>query len=319
MNINSISPINFQTLKTNLKETTSAPVFKAASVPISAQACNTLKSIVLFKGSPSKNYEEIALSGGRKERLEEFSKKYDLAFNDINNLSTAFSYGYYANGDEVPEDKNYQRLEHIGDAVLEICVTDMLQKKYPQAREAELTDRRTAIVCNKNIANWGRSLEFEKVITNPEGMVLEKRYADMFEALLGAIFVDAGGIQGGGVDKVYKFIQDNFKENILNSKPVEQKTNRTKTVENKHKQETNVSYQSQLSKQIERKYGPRMSSAIKYKIKSADKQTDANFRAYITCKNKDIAKGAGLSEEEAKENAARNGLDRLKAGEISLY
>lgn len=91
-----------------------------------------------------------------------------------------------------------QRLEFLGDAILEFCVSDMLYRKYPALHEGELTARRAALVCERTLSALARSLDLgnDLLMGHGEeqtgGREKPSILADAMEAVLAAIYVDGG-------------------------------------------------------------------------------------------------------------------------------
>ncbi len=91
-----------------------------------------------------------------------------------------------------------ERLEYLGDAVLELVVTESLYHEFPEKTEGELTDIRSALVRGRNLASIALALDFSKAIQLSRGESIagghENPYilANTFEALIGAIYVDQG-------------------------------------------------------------------------------------------------------------------------------
>ncbi|MBP3655225.1 MAG: ribonuclease III [Clostridia bacterium] len=91
-----------------------------------------------------------------------------------------------------------QRLEFLGDAVLEICVSRVLYHRFPKLREGQLTRRRAALVCEANLARAGRQLglgAFLKLDRGEEivgGRENPSILADTMEAVIAAVYLDAG-------------------------------------------------------------------------------------------------------------------------------
>lgn len=263
---------------------------------LSFEASNALKSMVLFKGNVEENK---ALTSERKAKLEEFNEKYNLQFNDINILSQAFCDKNYPDGTRVAHKDSYQKLEFIGDRVLDMCVTDRLSEVIPNALEGDLTQEKLKIVCNKNISNFGKKLNFEELTTHGKHLE-DKKYADMFEALLGAIYVDAGGIRGNGVNKVYDFLNNYFLDEIT------PKTNCS-----------DVDYFEELSNYINDELEMDPS-----KLECTVRLKGATFKSRVTYDKSVIARGSGKTSQEAKEAglkaALKAALEKLKTNEINL-
>ncbi len=293
MNITFSSPTGFyshfepKTARGNLKNENN---FKTAPL-LSFEACCALKSAVLFKG----NFENRTLDAQRKERLMEFQKKYNLKFNDINILSKAFCDKCYEDGTHVLHRDSYERLEFIGDRVLDLCVTDILAKNLPDAQEGELTQEKLRIVCNKNISRFGKKLEFEKLTSHGKHLD-DKKYADMFEALLGAIYVDSGGIEGEGVQKAYNFLIENFEDEI-SVKPAED----------------GVDYFEEISSYFEDELKKDPS-----KLNCRASLKGRAFRSKVAYDGQIISKGKGANAAEAKQNALKAAFLKIKSPDFAL-
>ena len=111
-------------------------------------------------------------------------------------LAEAFMHRSYA----VEHDLDYdnQRLEFLGDAVLEIIQTEFLFRRCPKAPEGELTKLRSALACEGMLAEWARRLDLGALLKVGRGEVdtggakRDSTLADLFEAVLGAIYLDLG-------------------------------------------------------------------------------------------------------------------------------
>lgn len=111
-------------------------------------------------------------------------------------LAEAFMHRSYAVEHGIGYDN--QRLEFLGDAVLEIIQTEFLFRRCPEAPEGELTKLRSALACEGTLAEWSRSLglgAYLKVGRGEEdngGAARQSTLADLFEAVLGAVYLDLG-------------------------------------------------------------------------------------------------------------------------------
>lgn len=128
----------------------------------------------------------------------EFSKrKLKVSFNDINILVTAFTHRSYLNEHKKTVKEHNERLEFLGDAVLELVVTEYLYLNYKEA-EGILTNWRSALVRTESIGDAATKLDFEPLLRLSRG---EKRGSDRaraqilantYEAVIGAIYLDQG-------------------------------------------------------------------------------------------------------------------------------
>lgn len=121
----------------------------------------------------------------------DFLKKFNIILNDSKLLNRAFIHSSYSNEHNC---ENYERLEFLGDAVLELATSDyfFLKTSY---KEGEMSKVRASFVCEKALATYGKNLGMEKYILVGHGQVKNVNdtiIADVFEAVLGAIYLDQG-------------------------------------------------------------------------------------------------------------------------------
>jgi len=135
------------------------------------------------------------------ESMKEFSlleKKLNLKFKNEDLLIQAFCHRSYLNENPNFQFENNERLEFLGDAVLELVVTEYLYKKYPKKAEGELTSWRAALVNAKMLSEIAKELDFNDFLLLSRGESKEmgkaRQYilANTFEALIGAIYLDCG-------------------------------------------------------------------------------------------------------------------------------
>ena len=117
-------------------------------------------------------------------------KKLDINPTNMNLYYQAFTHSSYTN--ENPSYPNYERLEFLGDAVLEIIISDYLYKEW-HLEEGTMTKMRANYVCEKACATYARDLNFEsdvRIGNNEE--TNDTIIADIFEAFIGALYLDKG-------------------------------------------------------------------------------------------------------------------------------
>lgn len=130
--------------------------------------------------------------------IDQLKTKYKIKFNNSKLLEEAFTHSSYAN--EHPDDgiRDYEKLEFLGDAVLELAISDYLYRNFPQLNEGELTRMRSNIVDTEGFAEFAQKFGFPAEINLGHGE--EKAGArsrktlleDVFEAFNGALFLDQG-------------------------------------------------------------------------------------------------------------------------------
>ncbi len=129
-------------------------------------------------------------------RYAELEKKLSITFSDLNLIDTAFVHKSYMNEHDDLKSQHNERLEFLGDAVLELVVTEYLYKKYPEEEEGVLTNWRSALVKGKHLAEIAAELDLGLYLYLSRGEERsggrKKNYilANTLEALIGAIYLD---------------------------------------------------------------------------------------------------------------------------------
>ena len=120
-----------------------------------------------------------------------FLDKYNVKIKDQNLLNTALTHSSYSNehGGE-----NYERLEFLGDAVLQLITSEYFYKKY-NVQEGELSKIRASFVCEEALAQYAKDVSIDKHIKVGNGQIKninDTIIADTFESVLGVVFLDQG-------------------------------------------------------------------------------------------------------------------------------
>lgn len=143
---------------------------------------------------------------GQRARLEELENKIKYRFKDKKLLREATTHSSFSNEQKINRWKNYERLEFLGDAVLELTSSDYLFRNYPQMPEGEMTKTRSSLVCEQALAYCARDLRLGEYIRlgkgeeSTGGRNRDSIIADVVEALIGAIYID------GGIEEAKRFI-----------------------------------------------------------------------------------------------------------------
>ena len=127
--------------------------------------------------------------------LKKIFEKLDLRYQNINLYQTAFTHTSYA--DEHKSDNN-ERLEFLGDAILDFLVGEYLYKNYPTMVEGKMTKFRAQYVCQDANSSYAKELGLDKCLLlgkgekEQGGMEKASILGDLFEAFLGAVYLDLG-------------------------------------------------------------------------------------------------------------------------------
>jgi len=190
--------------------------------------------------------------------------------------------------------RSYERLEFLGDAVLNLCIAHDIYRMLPLAGEGVLTRVRAAVINNRNLVRVGERVGVPGALTiDPSvrrkggGGVTRKMVADAVEAIVGAIFID------GGYEASFDFVQEHFRLPDFMQALVE-----------------GFDAKSRLQEWCQR-VGL---SLPEYHLLSADGPAHARvFRAAVRVKGYAAAEGEGRSKKEAETAAAAEALLRLAA------
>ena len=220
-------------------------------------------------------------------RLE---KNIEYTFNNKNLLETALTHSSYAY--ERKKNSN-EKLEFLGDSILEFVSSTYIYEKYYNLTEGEMTKVRATVVCEKSLYkvatlhNFSDFLFVGKSERKTGGMHRPAILADSVEAVISAIYLD------GGITEAEKFIVENLKNEIAVA---------TTHVGDKD-------YKTVLQEKLQ-VHGD---VVIKYEItKEEGPDHNKNFEAQVTCNGKFLATGKGKSKKEAHMNAAKKALENLK-------
>ena len=153
------------------------------------------------------------------EEMHELEKKIGYKFNKLEYLINAMTHSSYANEHKIDKLYNNERLEFLGDAVLEIVTSEYLFHTYPKHHEGDLTKMRASIVCEQTLAlsagsiPLGEYLLLGKGEEKTGGRQRASVVSDAMEALIGAIFLD-GGLESAKAF-IIKFILTDIKDKQL--------------------------------------------------------------------------------------------------------
>ena len=225
---------------------------------------------------------------------KEIEKILNIKFKNPDLLENAFVHRSYLNeNSDFPFPSN-ERLEFLGDAVLEQIVSDFLYHKFPALPEGQLTALRAALVKTESLAAESRRLKLGGELLLSKGEELgggrDNPYllANTFESVIGAIYLDQG------LDKAREFI------------------NRELLYKAEEALRAGVKDPKSLLQEISQ---ARFGTTPNYRVlKEWGPAHDHRFQVAVYLKSKKIGEGEGKSKKEAEEKAAVGALDSLKIG-----
>ena len=131
-----------------------------------------------------------------KELQTVLKNRFAIEFADQDLLETAFTHTSYANEHRLLKISHNERLEFLGDAVLQLLISEYLYKKYPKKTEGDLSKLRAMIVREESLAGFARDCQFDEFIKlgkgeeKSGGRHRDTILGDAFEAFLGALLLD---------------------------------------------------------------------------------------------------------------------------------
>lgn len=235
----------------------------------------------------------MKISSDRKSVLKELEKTINYRFKDITSLNTALIHSSFANENKLLVHKNNERLEFLGDVVLNLIVSQYLYKRFETSPEGELTKKRATIVCESSLAfaarklNLGRYILLGKGEESTGGRNRESILADTFEAVLGAIYID------GSLASAQKFLLDIFEEEAIYAF----------TTGNLF-----TDYKTELQEILQRNTNEKIEYTVE---KEVGPDHSKKFYMNVIVENKVIGKGIGKNKKEAEQMAAKQALYKL--------
>lgn len=131
-------------------------------------------------------------------KLQELEEIIDYHFEDKNLLKLALTHSSYANEHRMKRTQNNERVEFLGDAVLELIISDYLFRTYQKKNEGKLTKLRSSLVCEYTLAMCAKDISLGKYLLLSKGEDMtggrerDSILSDAFESLIGAIYLDQG-------------------------------------------------------------------------------------------------------------------------------
>jgi ribonuclease-3 len=222
---------------------------------------------------------------------DQLQSKLGYTFKRHSLLKHAVTHASFVHEQKLDQLDSNERLEFLGDAVLEVCISDFLYHRYPEMAEGDLTKKRAALVCESSLASLARSLDIGTFILLGQGEATEggrekdSILSDVLESILGAIYLD------GGLEEVRALILRLYE-------PIADKATR-------HSKDHKTALQEHLQRNTSE-------TAIYTIIKETGPAHKKIFTAQASHKGKILGTGKGGSKKIAEQEAARVALKGLR-------
>ncbi|MDD7306402.1 MAG: ribonuclease III [Peptoniphilaceae bacterium] len=236
----------------------------------------------------------MTINKERLEQINELEEKLGFSFKDKNLIDIALTHSSYTNEASSGNKKNNERLEFLGDSVLDLVVSEELFKKHHSYPEGKLTKIRSKIVCTSSFAKAAEKfsltayLLFSKGEQNHNGSKKKSVKADTFEAVCAAIYLDCG------YDFLCQFLKREYGETVKKLLSDDSLF---------------VDYKTKLQEE----YNKNKKIILKYElVKEEGLEHDKTFYMQVKAKNRVLACGKGKNKKEAEQMAAKKAYEDLK-------
>lgn len=232
------------------------------------------------------------ITSEEKKQLRAVEKRISYSFKKKEILRRALTHKSYANERRWEASQHNERLEFLGDAVLELAVSEFLMERFPDYSEGELSKLRAGIVNERQLTELAREIELGTYLylgrgeEQTSGREKSSLLADTYEALLGGIYLD------GGYKKVKKIIHRQYAR-LLDKTPV---------------QHFYRDYKTDLQERSQAQFR----SIPRYRL-AGERGPDHSktFEVELYIRDRLMGRGSGRSKKEAEQAAAREALDEL--------
>ena len=231
----------------------------------------------------------------REKNLESLALTLGYIFNDISLLDHALMHSSYVHENVGCEQGSNERLEFLGDAVLELCVSHLLFSSFPDSDEGAMSKARSSLVNETRLASVARGLSLGKFLLLGRGEEIQNGrdkpsiLADAVEAIFAAIYLD-GGLEAART-VVLSMLEPRLGQAMQRASRKDYKTR----IQEKIQEHLHVTPRYQL-------------------LETTGPDHEKYFRVALTVKGREIAQGAGKSKKEAEQKAAKEGLDQIEEG-----
>lgn len=222
--------------------------------------------------------------------INDFQKKIGYFFKNPNLLTRAFTHTSYANEHNT---KSYERLEYLGDAIVDFLVGEYLFLNFPDLDEGMMSRIRASLVCEKALSELAEKLNIADYMLLGNGAENSgdrnrpSILSDMFEAHIAAMYLDAG------LDNTRDYLI-NLYGDALNSTALFDEV---------------IDYKTKLQEKLQEK-GP---CNISYELVSADGPVHhCLFEMQVVANGKILGRGSAYSKKEAQQKAAKEALNNFK-------
>jgi len=222
----------------------------------------------------------------------DFLDKNNIKYTDKNLIKQAFLHTSYVNEHKSSKVHDNERLEFMGDAVLQIYSAERLYDIEPSLTEGVMSKKRASLVCEKALSEYAREFKLNKFLKLGQGEEKtggrnkDSILGDMFEAFIGAIYLDSN------INNVYKLLDILMKHHI-------------------YEEDSIVDYKTKLQEFVQ---SDTRKSIVYETVETKGPSNKPKFKVVCKIDNLIYGEGYGNNKKEAQKQAAKSALNKLAKG-----
>jgi ribonuclease-3 len=225
-----------------------------------------------------------------QDHRAEVEQKLGYLFSDFSYLILALTHRSFVNENRKMTEQHNERLEFLGDSILGFLISDLLYRHFPKENEGRLSEQKARLIDATACVAYMQKLGIASYVlmgkgeqTN-EGKARDSILADVFEALIGAIYLD------GGIQKVKTFFFDNFQNQVheLLERPLQ-------------------NWKAELQDVVQKLYHLQPEYVVTHEEGPDHAKT---FHIVVKVEGREIGSGSGCTKKMAQQEAAQNALSK---------
>lgn len=223
-----------------------------------------------------------------EEKIKDFLLQQNIDYSDLKFYKIAFTLANYVNENSNQSLESNERLEFLGDAILQLMVSQYIFQEFDKISEGPMTLMRAKVVNKNSLAKKSKELNLSKIARTGNGnknldSLSEKTLSDLLEAFVGALYLDTN------FDTTFFFIKKHICSNIKENDDLKD-------------------YKTKLQELMQSEHG----KSVEYvKIKEANNSNNQMFEIRVEFDNQRLAVGKGNSIKSAEQDAAKKALELL--------
>lgn len=228
---------------------------------------------------------------GAHMELEKWLEKYSLRIKNYELIKNAFYHSSYVNENKDSSSTDNERLEFVGDAVLQFWSATFLYNQKPEISEGNMTLLRSQLVNERALADFSRHLELGQFLKLGQGELKSngnKRdsiLADLFEAFIGALYLD------GGMENVHKIMDVTIRKTF-----------------DQIDQDDLMDYKTKLQEYVQ---SDKRKTVFYEVVSSSGPANNPTFVSVVKLDDLILGRGTGSSKKKSQQQAAKDALEKL--------